>query len=167
VIREHVVQPLEESAIANSCFAAAMLIFAAIDGLGKLQHPSAEAKPNERFKLFITRLGPPYRKCAAGLWNLRCSLDHNAMNVACFMSKTVEARAEHLEEYKGFLFIHTGRLLEDFKTALEQFDGELQTDDNLLQQAESRLGRDYITPKEWRRGVAVTTPPAIWFVQGN
>src|ERR1043166_1190341 len=104
VIRQHVIQPLEATALGESCFAAAMLIFAAVDGLGKLTHPDDRAKAGERFKSFLPRLGAQYTRHARRLWELRNQLDHSAINVACFMSKTQDAEGEHLEWFDDHLF---------------------------------------------------------------
>src|SRR5258708_7816149 len=105
MIRQHVIQPLRDTAVGESCFEAAILIFGAADGLGKLIHDDASAGTGVRFQFFISRLGSPYAKHKAALWGLRNSLAHNAMNVACFMSKMEQAWGKHLEECEGYLFI--------------------------------------------------------------
>jgi len=166
VIRRHVIHPLDSTSVADSCFAAALLIFGAIDGLGKLTHAEDRASPGERFKAFLPRLGSEYSALADALWRLRNTLAHSAMNVACFMSKTEEARGEHLEQEGGFVFVHTGRLLDDFKAAIDKLEAEYQTDWRLLQRAESRLRWDTINQHGWRGGgVMPTPPPGIQFVR--
>ena len=60
VIHTHVVDPFYSSGISQHCFAAALLIFAGIDGLGKLLHPDERAAPGDRFKFFLPRLGTNY-----------------------------------------------------------------------------------------------------------
>jgi hypothetical protein len=61
--------------VAESCFAAALLVFGAMDGLGKWTHPDAAAKPSERFKFFLQRMGPAYAAIEDELvkihWELR------------------------------------------------------------------------------------------------
>jgi hypothetical protein len=168
VIREHVIHPLESTAVAESCFAAAMLIFGAIDGLGRLVHPDDHAGPGARFKAFLPRLGPRYKSLSGELWELRNSLAHNAMNVACFMSKTDHAfvQGKHLETFRDYLFIHTRQLLEEFKNAFHQLEQEMRTSAVVLQRAESRLERAYIPPGPWRyETVCATAPGPISFVQ--
>jgi hypothetical protein len=91
-----VIHPLETSGVGESCFAAALLVFGAMDGLGKLIHPDDTAGAGERFKLFLQRMGTAYAAIENDLWRLRNSLAHNAMSIACFMSKTDDARGEHL-----------------------------------------------------------------------
>jgi hypothetical protein len=166
VIRQHVIHPLDMTPVADSCFAAALLVFSSIDGLGKLIHSDANAGPGERFKEFLSWLGPEYSVLEEELWRLRNTLAHSAMNVACFMSKTDDARGEHLEQDHGFAFVHTGRLLEDFKSAIDKLEAKFQTDATLLQRAESRLVWDYIDEPGWRGGgVKPTPPPGIRFVR--
>jgi hypothetical protein len=166
VIREHVIRPLESTTVAESCFAAAMLIFGAMDGLGRLIHPDDHAGAGVRFKAFLPRLGAHYQTCSSELWKLRNSLSHSAMNVACFMSKIEDARGKHLESVRGYLFIHTKRLLEDFKNAFHQLEQEMRTCTVLLQRAESRLERADIAPAPWRYETVYATPPGpISFVQ--
>ena len=166
VIREHVIMPLERTSVSESCFATAMLVFGAVDGLGKLTHPSSNAGAGDRFKHLLPRLGPTYSALANELWLLRNSLAHNAMNVACFMSKANDAWGEHLEKYGSLIFIHTGRLLSDFKAALDKLEMEFKTNALLFQQAESRLDWGYIDPPGWRNGgIIATPPPGIDFVR--
>ena len=167
VVRKHVIYPLETSGVADSCFAAALLVFGAIDGLGKLTHPNDNAGAGERFKSFLPRMGAAYVECKDELWNLRNSLAHNTMNVACFMSKTDDARGEHLERDHGFIFIHTPELLKHFKSAIEKLEAELRDDTALFQRANSRLERDYIDQPAWRGSheVMSTPPPGVFFVR--
>ena len=87
------------------------------------------------------------------------------MNVASFMSKTDDARGEHLERDHGFHLIHTVRLLEDFKSAVDTLEADLRTDTALFQ-TESRLTWDSINQPGWRGGGVMTTPPpGIRFVR--
>lgn len=166
VIRQHVIHPLETSGVAESCFAAALLVFGAMDGLGRLTHPDAATGAGERFKSFLQRMGAAYAAIEDDLWKLRNSLVHNAMNVACFMSKTDDARGEHLERDHGFVFVHTVRLLEDFKSAVNKLEADLHVCTALLQRTESRLTWDAIDEPGWRGGgVRTTPPPGIQFVR--
>ena len=166
VVHRHVIKPLEGTAAGDSCFAAALLIFAAIDGLGRLLHSDSGAGVAERFKSFLPRLGPQYEALGNELWEVRNSLVHNAMNVACFMSKTEDAQGEHLERERGYVFLHTGRLLQDFKGAISRLETDLRTDGALLEQTESRLEWDAIAQPGWRGGeVKTTPPPGIRFVK--
>ena len=166
VIRQHVVHPLRNTAVTESCFAAAMLIFGAVDGLGRLIHRDANAGAGQRFRFFAARLGKNYARRKAALWRLRNSLAHNSMNVASYMSKTGEARGEHLEELCGCVFVHTKELLAHFENALIQLESEFNTNPDLFQRAESRLQWAYIPWSRWKGGHVLTTqPPPIEFIQ--
>jgi hypothetical protein len=111
-------------------------------------------------------LGPDYATLENELWNLRNSLAHNIINVACFMSKTEDARGEHLERDGNYLFVHTRRLLEDFVTAVGKLESDFRTDAALLQRTESRLQWDSIEQPDWRGGgMKPTPPPGIRFVR--
>jgi hypothetical protein len=88
------------------------------------------------------------------------------MNVACFMSKTEEARGEHLEKDHDCVFVHTVRLLEDFKSAIDRLELDFRMDVALLGRAEARLKWDSIGQPGWRGdGVKTTPPPGIRFVR--
>jgi len=88
------------------------------------------------------------------------------------MSKTVEAEGEHLEVARGYVFIHTKILLDDFETALSQLDKEFVENHTLFERAQSRLQWAGIDRAGWRgesesNGIVIrTTPPApIWFIE--
>jgi len=164
VIRSHVIHPLESTAVAENCFVAAMLVFGAIDGLGKLIHPDERAGVGTRFKAFLQRMGIAYRNHGQQIWLLRNALAHSAMNTACFMAKTEEARSEHLKSDQGRLFIHSKTLVEDFKMALDQLEREFRNDNVLFERAQGRLKWQIIDP--WReKRLTSTQPPAIRYVQ--
>ncbi len=160
-VREHVIQALEGAPVADHCFAAAMLIFAGIDGLGRLVHPNSAAGAGERFKGFLPWLGGDYQRRERQLWDLRNSLDHNAINVACYLSKTEDARGEHLEVDSGHLFVHSVRLLADFRAAVDALEAELERDAALFGQTESKLERAYLDLPGWRNPNVQSTPPPI------
>lgn len=166
VIREHVIRPLSDTPVGESCYAAVLMICGAIDGLGRLTHPDGNARAGERFKAFLYRLGQEYTTHADALWDLRNALAHNALNVACFLSKTDDARGEHLETYKGNIFVHTRRLVEDFERAVDRLEREFAADAQLLARAEARLDWNMIDGPGWRNvEIAHTPPPGPFFVQ--
>src|ERR1035441_5213079 len=86
VIREHVIRPLESTTVAESCFAAAMLIFGAMDGLGRLIHPDDHAGAGVRFKAFLPRLGAHYQTCSSELdrKSTRLNSSHLGISYAVF-----------------------------------------------------------------------------------
>jgi hypothetical protein len=160
-IREHVIRPLDGTQLSDHCFAASMLIFAAIDGLGKLIHEKADAGAGDRFKGFLPNLGDQYRLREDDLWDLRNSLDHNAINRACYMSKTDDARGEHLEVENGHLFVHTVRLFDDFRTAVDELEKVFQLNPDLFRRAEGRLEFTSLELSGWRDPNVQTTPPPV------
>ena len=93
------------------------------------------------------------------------------MNVASFMSKTRAVEGKHLEEFEGYLFVHTRKLLEDFEGAVTKLEMEFKSDAALLERAESRLRRSYIPWTRWkgRAGylayLAHTQPADVEFIE--
>jgi hypothetical protein len=164
VIRQHIIYPLRETSVGESCFAAAVLIFGAVDGLGRLIHRSASAGAGDRFRCFVSRLGEKYAQRGAALWRLRNSLMHNATNVVSFMSKTSDAGGLHLEECNGYLFVHTKELLQDFEAEVTRLENELKNDPSLLRQAESRLRWSPIPSLAWQE-YPTTKPAPVQFVE--
>lgn len=164
VLREHVISPLSGE-IGESCFAASLLIFAGVDGLGKLVHPDKNAGAGERFKAFLPRLGTAYVTVEKQLWTLRNSLAHNAMSVACYMSKLDESRAVHLEVEGDLVFIHTRVMLDDFTRALAKLEDDFRRDNALLAQADSRLTWGTLNNPSWTRSYQTTPPPGPCFIK--
>jgi hypothetical protein len=127
VLRDHVIVPLS-GPIGESCFATSLLLFAGVDGLGKLVHPDENAGAGERFKAFLPRFCAGYVAVEKQLWALRNSLAHNVMSLACYMSKLEDSRAFHLEVEADLIFIHTRVMLDDFKRALAQLEEDFRRD---------------------------------------
>jgi hypothetical protein len=166
-IKGHVIDPLQNSAVGDHCFAAALLVFGAIDGLGRLIHPERDAGPGTRFKYYLPRLGQDYSARSDALWKLRNSLAHNALNVAAFMSQAQGAQLHHLEEDRGHIFVHTRQLANDFACSYRALIVELENNVELADRVENRLHFGELTDPCWRRmEVKTTEPPAIHFVQG-
>jgi len=138
-IRDHVLRPIETKTISESCFATAILLFAGIDGLGKLIHENPHALSGRRFRHFIARLGPAYAEWDSVIWGLRCSLSHNALNADTYMSKLPQTRQLHLQCRGDSLLVNTLVFAEDFALALSALEEELQKNVSLLQQTESRI----------------------------
>ena len=63
IIDKRIIVPIKERGIEKSCTATLVLLFAAIDGLGKLTCQDEDYKtPNKRFKSFLKRIGKEYDK---------------------------------------------------------------------------------------------------------
>ncbi|MDY6950234.1 MAG: hypothetical protein SWE60_01870 [Thermodesulfobacteriota bacterium] len=140
-IDDHVVRVVRDTSVSDSCFATLFLIFAAVDGLGKLTHPDARALPGTRFKFFISKLGDKYERQKDTLWGLRKNLFHNALNVNAFLSMTALGREHHLEEVDApsKIYINTSVLFEDFCRILESEKQRIENDISSLSQASERL----------------------------
>ncbi len=168
IIDEHIIAPIANTDLKKSCVATIMLIFAAMDGLGKLIHESDTAGAANRFKTFLPRMGSNYAANADALWELRNSLMHNALNTASFMSSTYMAdmaEQHHLDMTRsdGLIFVSTTLLLKDFRSAKSRLQEELRQDPDLLERAASRLEWLEEDPQEiWN--FPTTPPPPVRFV---
>ncbi|HET6883181.1 MAG TPA: hypothetical protein VFI31_23630 [Pirellulales bacterium] len=166
--QQHVNAPLETGTVGDHCFAAALLVFGAIDGLGRLIHPQRTAGAGIRFKDFLPRLGPKYIEHADRIWDLRNSLAHNAINVAAFLSKAEDAALHHLEVDRGQIFVSTPQLVADFKDAFEALKDGIERDCELADRIDRRLFYAHLSDAYWRRmDVKTTEPPPISFVQAE
>ena len=84
IIKKRIITPIKETDIKKSCTATLVLLCAAIDGLGKLSCQNMDyEQANKRFKSFLRRMGENYEKNADTLWNIRCGLVHNGVNLEC------------------------------------------------------------------------------------
>ena len=60
VIQERILAPIRETEIHHSCTATLLLLFSAIDGLGKLLHPNKKARCVKRISEFLDYMGGGY-----------------------------------------------------------------------------------------------------------
>lgn len=164
VINRSIVTPLKTPAFTESCFATLMLVFPAIDALGKLTDDNTNAGAGTRFKNFLARLGNRYSSVKDNLWKLRCSLLHNGINVAAFLSKLNDSHEFHLQTTtnRKQLMINTRTLAQDFCVAFETLQDEVRHDRNLASRCEARLA--FVTDEihgDWP--CQSTRPPGIDF----
>jgi hypothetical protein len=166
LIEQHVIDPLQQSALAESCYATLLMVFGCIDGLGKLIHARDDAGAGARFKYFIARLGPEYDACTDHLWELRNSVAHNALNVAAYLSNVPSTSDVHLKtSSSGTQFVvNTRCLLDDFVKAFNVLKNELDRDSDFAKLAESRLTYGEIPATEFQH-YPTTAPPPVQFVQ--
>ena len=163
IIQERILLPINRFEIQSSCTANLLLLFAAIDGLGKLLHPNDNAKVTSRIKSFFDFMGGDYAVRKKELVNLRHSLVHNAINVESYLSQTETGRESHLRKIgaAGFIYVNTMVMSKDFNIAFERFKVELQNDSELMKRAARRL--EWIDDDAWDNldvpGVATPTPP--------
>lgn len=166
VIQSRIVEPIQKSDIRRYCTATLLLLFAAIDGLGKLIHDDDKAKPNKRIRAFLDYMGEDYRKRKKELLELRHSLVHNAINVASFMSQTEMGSDQHLKRMGsgGFIYVNTTIMYHDFVRAFERLREEFKKDGLKMKRAAERL--------EWREDdcqdqyleIPATPPPPVEFI---
>lgn len=159
-LERHVLIPLRDTGLAQSCYATCMLLFSCIDGLGRLLHPTKSAGAGERFKFYLAnRMGGNYDIRQSELWKLRNALDHNAIAALTFLSHMNDSDDEHLTEWDGWVFINTTRFRDDFIASVKRLKKELVASEPLLQQMDSRLVKKHIPPRGWRHDGPKTTPP--------
>ena len=166
VIQRRIVEPIQKADIRRYCTATLLLLFAAIDGLGKLIHDNAKARSNERIRVFLDYMGDNYGKRKEELLGLRHSLVHNAINVASFMSQTEMGSDQHLKQIGsgGFIYVNTSIMYHDFVRAFERLREDFKNDERMMSRAAKRL--------EWREDdvedqyldIPATPPPPIEFI---
>src|SRR3972149_4381703 len=159
LIDGHVLSPIENTDVRQSCLASLMLLFSAKDGWGRLLPPQSNAGVGERFKAFLPRLGPGYVGREEALWDLRNSVMHNGLNTASFMSHVETGEQHHLEVVppENLLYVSTSVLLKDFRVTFERLKQEILQDPRRLVQAASRLCGGAGKSPAW--GAHQVTPP--------
>jgi hypothetical protein len=141
-IYNHVIIPILETDLKESCIATILLIFSSIDGLGRLAHPDNNAGVGKRFKWYINTFMPEvYHSHASALYDLRNELAHNALNFTAFISKTRMGEQHHLEsDYSlGYLFVSSSVLTNDFIDSICEFEQFLDSDEKFIVRSGSRL----------------------------
>ena len=159
VIDEHIVRPIAETDVKYSCVATLLMLFAAIDGLGKLVHNIRNACVSERIKAFLPRMGPEYAEKADKLYKLRNSLMHNALNTESHMASIYMMGDPHLKTISpfGLIYINTIRFFEDFRKAEDKLKEDISGDKSLHSRAGSRL--EWVEDDPQEHWVQTATPP--------
>ena len=166
VIQGRIVEPIQNSDIDRYCTATLLLLFAAIDGLGKLIHDDDKAPPSKRIGVFLDYMGDNYRTCKKELLNLRNSLVHNAINVASFMSNDEIGSDKHLTTIGStdFFYVNTKTMYQDFIRAFERLGEEFKNDKAKLSRAAQRLEWKEVDVENHNLDVSPTPPPPIEFI---
>ena len=60
VIQSRIIEPIEKANISQYCAATLLLLFAALNGLGKLIHDNPKAGSNDRIRAFLDYMGGNY-----------------------------------------------------------------------------------------------------------
>jgi len=142
VLQDRILAPIQNPEIQSYCTATLLLLFSAIDGLGKLLHPHNKAGVRERILGFLDYMGGNYKVYKDELYNLRKSLVHNAINVASYLSKNeTVGDDQHLRKIgtAGYINVNTLVMYEDFVVAFKRFSSEIKHDPVLRKSAADRL----------------------------
>ncbi len=147
----------------------ALILFAAIDGLGKLLHPKDNARYNERIPECLDYMGGDYQKHKEKLVTLRNSLVHNAINVESFFSHTEMSNDLHLKKVgtDDFIYVNTGIMYRDFIEAVKRFRSDIQNHPAMLKRAADRLEWTEVNPLEDLNIPAPSPPPPVQFIQAK
>lgn len=166
LVEARIFPALASDAVQNSCSTTLLLIFAAIDALGKLSHLNDKAAPGERFREFLGSLGMRYKDHSDDLWKLRNALSHNVINVESYLSPLELEGWTHLQSVgpEGLLYVNTRQMSSDLRQAFAALRVKLATDAGAAQSAADRL--------EWHEvelpldvgEVRPTPPPPVRFV---
>ncbi len=169
VIQDRILAPIQQTEVREFSTATLLLLFAAIDGLGKLIHAKAQAGSNERIRSFLDYMGGDYSMRKEELLKLRNSLVHNAINVESFLSHTEISTDHHLNKMgtAEFIYVNTMKMYSDFVTTFQRFRNEIKQDRVKLQRAANRL--EWKEENAWDNqdfsDVAVPSlPPAVGFI---
>jgi len=166
VIQSRIVEPIQNSDIDRYCTATLLLLFAAIDGLGKLIHDDNRAGSNKRICAFLDYMGDNYRMRKNDLLALRHQLVHNSINVASFMSQSEMGSDQHLAPIgsAGFIYVNTNTMYQDFIRAFERLRKELENDGAKMSRAAQRLEWREADTEDQHIDIPVTYPPPVKFI---
>jgi hypothetical protein len=166
LVQGRIFPALTSDAVQNSCSITLLLIFAAVDALGKLTHPNHKAAPGERFREFLESLGMRYKDCADDLWKLRNALAHNAINVESYLSSVELEGWTHLQSVgpEGLLYVNTRQMSGDLRQAFGALRARLATDLRGAQSAADRLEWHEVELQSTGGGVGPTPPSPVQFV---
>jgi len=151
IIQERILAPIQNTEIRHYCTATLLLLFAVIDGLGKLLVPN-DTGSSKRILGFLTYMGGDYDAYKGELLKLRQSVVHNAINVESFLSHTEIGGDQHLKKTgaAGFIYVNTMDMYEDFVGAFKRFRSEIHRDPVMMKRAANRL--------EWREDNTLDNP---------
>jgi hypothetical protein len=141
VIQDRILAPIHRTEVREFCTATLLLLFAAIDGLGKLIHANPKAGSNERIRSVLDFMGGDYSIRKEELLKLRNSLVHSAINVESFLSHTEISTDRHLNKIGAadFIYVNTMTMYSDFVATFQRFRDEIKHDPVKLQRASNRL----------------------------
>jgi hypothetical protein len=160
LVEARIFPALASDGVQNSCSTTLLLVFAAVDALGKLTHRNDKAAPGERFREFLGSLGTRYEDCSDDLWKLRNALAHNVINVESYLSSVELEGWTHLQSVgpEGLLYVNTRQMSSDLRLAFAALRVKLATDAGAARSAAERLEWHEVE-LPWDVGEARPTPP--------
>jgi hypothetical protein len=164
IIQDRILAPIRKTEIQQYCTATLLLLFSAIDGLGKLLASDDCARPSKRIRGFLDYMGGDYKVCKDKLLKLRNSLVHNAINVEAFFSNTEISKDQHLKRIgsAGFIYVNTTIMYQDIVNAFERFQVDIQDNPILMRSAANRL--KWIEDNPIYDPNSPTPPPPVEFI---
>lgn len=165
-IEGYVLKPVGESPVGEHCIASLLLMFAAVDGLGRLTAVEREGV-EERFTRFISKLGTEYAAKAKVLYELRNSLVHNAINAGAFIAQTQEGRNLHLQSTHaaGGLYLNTREFHKDLTAAVAAVRQRFLTNSEAVEVAGRQLIEYAVKPPTDTLKYPTTPPPEAQFAK--
>ena len=166
IIQSRIIEPIQKADIGRYCTATLLLLFAAIDGLGKLIHDNHKAGPSDRIRAFLDYMGGNYSKRKEKLLGLRHSLVHNAINLASYMSQTEIGSDLHLNRIGsgGFIYVNTSIMCNDFVCAFEGLQEEFKNNEQMMSRAAERLEWIEDDIEDQYLEIPATPPPPVEFI---
>jgi hypothetical protein len=169
IIQERILAPIRKTEIRCYCTATLLLLFAAIDGLGKLLDLDAKAGSNKRIRGFLDYMGGDYKVHKKELLKLRNSLVHNAINVESFLSQIEIGDDQHLKKVgaAGLIYVNTTVMYRDFAKAFKRFRAEIQSDPVVMKRVADRLEWREDNPLDGLDSPDIATPsppPPVQFI---
>ena len=167
LLKERTINPIDNTDIKESCTATLLLIFAAIDSLGKITCDDKDYKPlknknwkgnNKRFTDFLENvMGNEYLKFKDAIYDLRNDIVHTGINTKVIFSKSQHDN-KHLQKVNGYLWINTRQFLDDFKKAIEQINIDIKNKGRYFKNAMNRLKEFNIIELDEQQDMATPSP---------
>lgn len=142
MLNQDVVEPLLTTSQGESNTSKILLVFASIDGLGKLIHPDVHANTRDRFTYYITNYFPmAYHGHIDELYKMRCLYTNNALSFSSFVSWQKDADLHHLQYQSGAKYLHIEGTLffQDFFESMMTLMADLGDNSQMMVNVASRL----------------------------
>lgn len=167
VIQDRIIAPLRTTGVKTYCTATLLILFPAIDSLGKLHHVDNKAGSNARIRDFLDYMGGDYGAMKKELLALRNSLLHNAINVESFLSNADLPPGQHLTKMgtTGYVYVDTPTMCRDFELAFNRFQVELQQNPAMMARVAAKLVRETQNPWDVTSDGPVPSQAPISFIR--